>query len=211
MQIIVLKNNSKELILRTDNDKLYSFLGFGDLPARVHPPCHLYLLYCYCPMNASYTNMFNNYMYLAVEDRKSANLFVGHVLSDEWNPYHYVKKSANKSKEKDVEKVGKASEEGTLIKSTVDKATKIAKDDAKTIQDEKDIQMEASIAATEKELKDILVNIENEYNASESMEEAPLKPLFIFPLPLKQSDPDSLISYVNQSLMRASYGMKELD
>ena len=32
-------------------------------------------------------------------------------------------------KEKDVEKVGTASEEGTLIKSTLEKATEISKDD----------------------------------------------------------------------------------
>ena len=30
-------------------------------------------------------------MYLAIEDRKSENPFVGDVLSDEWNPYYYVK------------------------------------------------------------------------------------------------------------------------
>ena len=90
-------------------------------------------------------------MYLAVEDRKSANPFIGHVLSDEWNPYHYVKESGSAvlPKEKDVEKVG------TLLKrvhssSPLWKTTEITKDDAKTIKDEKDIQMEVPNIANEK-------------------------------------------------------------
>ena len=76
-------------------------------------------------------------MYVAVEDRKSANPFVGHVLSDEWNPYYYVMESSStvQPKEKDVEKVGTASEEGTLIMFTVKEASEIIKDDAKTIQE----------------------------------------------------------------------------
>ena len=44
MKIIVLQSDSKGIILGTDTDKLYSFLGFRDSPARVYPPCHLYLL-----------------------------------------------------------------------------------------------------------------------------------------------------------------------
>ena len=88
IQVIVLKNDFKGLILRTNNDKHYSFLWFGLTPARVLPSCHFYfLLYC-CPMNPSHTNMFNLKMHLGVEDRKSLSPFVGHVLSDEWNPYH---------------------------------------------------------------------------------------------------------------------------
>ena len=59
MQIIILKNDPKDLILGTDTDKLYSFLLFGDPPTRVHPPCRLYLLSYYFPTNPSYTNMFN--------------------------------------------------------------------------------------------------------------------------------------------------------
>ena len=43
------------------------------------------------------------------------------------------------------------------------------------------------------------------------MGEAPSKPSLIFPLPVEENDPDSLISYVNQSLITASDGMKELD
>ena len=53
-------------------------------------------------------------------------------------------------KEKDVKKVGAASEEGILIKSTVGKESEITKNDAKTIQDEKDVLIEVSKAATEK-------------------------------------------------------------
>ena len=73
------------------------------------------------------------------------------MLSDEWNPYHYVKEasSVNQPKEKDVEKVGIVSEKGTLIKSSVENATAITKDDAKTIQDEKEIQMKAPNARVE--------------------------------------------------------------
>ena len=149
MQIIVLKNDWKCLILGTNTDKLYSFVKLGDSQAIVHPSCNLYLLSYYCPINPSYTNMFNHYMYLAVEDRKSENPYVGHVLSDKLNTYHYVKEagSAKQLKEKDVKKVGTASEEGTLIKSTVEKATEISKDDSKTIQNEKDAQKEAPNAA----------------------------------------------------------------
>ena len=43
------------------------------------------------------------------------------------------------------------------------------------------------------------------------MREAQSKPSLIFPLPVKNINPDSLISCVNQSLMAASDGMKELD
>ena len=93
MHISVHTNVSKSLILRTDIDNLFCFLGFGHPPARVHPPCNLYLLSYYCPTNPPCTNIFNHYMYLAVEGRKSANTFVGCVLSDEWNPYHFVKES----------------------------------------------------------------------------------------------------------------------
>ena len=52
--------------------------------------------------------MFCHCMYLAVEDRQGANPFLGCLLSDEWSPYHYVKKlgSANQPKEKNMEKVG---------------------------------------------------------------------------------------------------------
>ena len=47
--------------------------------------------------------MFECYMYLAVENRESANQFLGHVLSDEWNPHYYENNSgfAVQPKEKD--------------------------------------------------------------------------------------------------------------
>ena len=63
MQIIFHVNDSKFFIMGTDSHKLYSFLGFGDPLARVHPSCHLYLLSYFHPMNLSNTNMFNHYMY----------------------------------------------------------------------------------------------------------------------------------------------------
>ena len=71
--------------------------------------------------------------------------------------------------------------------------------------------MEVPNVSTEKELKEKAVDIEMKYNVSESMGEAPLKPLLTFSLTVEESDPDLLISYFNQSLMRASNGMKELD
>ena len=43
------------------------------------------------------------------------------------------------------------------------------------------------------------------------MGEAPSKTSLIFPLPVEESDPDLLISYVHQSLMTASDCMKDLD
>ena len=43
------------------------------------------------------------------------------------------------------------------------KASKINKDDAKTIQDEKDVQMEVPNAAAEKGLNEIVVDTEKEY------------------------------------------------
>ena len=44
MQITVLKNDSKDLILGMDTEKLYSIFEFRDPWTRVHPSCHLYLL-----------------------------------------------------------------------------------------------------------------------------------------------------------------------
>ena len=121
------------------------------------------------------------------------------MLSDEWNPYHYEKElgSANQSKEKDVETFVTASKEGTLIKSTVEKATEITKNDSKTIQDEKDIQIEALNVATEKESKEVVVYVKKKYDVSKSMGEAPLMHSSIFPLPVEENDPNSLISYFN--------------
>ena len=42
-------------------------------------------------------------MYFAVENRESANQFLCHVLSDEWNPHYYENNSgfAVQPKEKD--------------------------------------------------------------------------------------------------------------
>ena len=71
--------------------------------------------------------MFSHYIYFAVEDKNSANPFVRHVVSDEWNQYHYIKESGspNLPKEKDMEKECKGSTEDTVIKSTLDKAYNI--------------------------------------------------------------------------------------
>ena len=62
-----------------------------------------------------------------------------------------------------------------------------------------------------KKLKEVVVDIEKEYDVSESIREAPLQPLLIFPLHLEENEPYLLISYVNQSLRTVSNSMKELD
>ena len=71
--------------------------------------------------------------------------------------------------------------------------------------------MEVSTAATKEELKEVVVDIEKEHDVSNAEEEASLKNSLIFLIPLKKSNPDSLISYVDLSLMRASDGTKKLD
>ena len=113
----------------TNTENFYSTYELGDPPATVHPSCHLYFVSHYCPMNPSYQNEFNHYMYLAVEDRKNANPYVGHIMSADQDAYFYEKESCSavQLKEKDVEKVGAASEEGTLIESIVEKDTEISK------------------------------------------------------------------------------------
>ena len=73
------------------------------------------------------------------------------------------------------------------------------------------IQMKAPNAATEKESNDVAVDDEKEHDVSETEKEVPLKASLICPLPLKESDPDLLISHVNQLLARASAGKKEWD
>ena len=70
--------------------------------------------------------------------------------------------------------------------------------------------MEVFNAANEKKSKKVTVDVKKEYAVSEAMEETPWKASFIFPIPLKESDPDSLISYVNQSVMSASNSMNEV-
>ena len=68
--------------------------------------------------------------------------------------------SANQCKDQDVEKIGTVSKRGKLIKSSVENATEVTKSDAITIKDEKDIQIKVPNAATEKELKELVVDIE---------------------------------------------------
>ena len=71
--------------------------------------------------------------------------------------------------------------------------------------------MEVRNAAMEKELKEVVVDIEKESKVSEPMWETPLKPSLMSPLPFDESDPDFLISFVNQSSMTTSEAMKEWD
>ena len=49
-----------------------------------------------------------------------------------------------------MDKVGIVSEQNIFIKSTVEKATEITKDDAKTMQDEKDVQMKVPMQLLKK-------------------------------------------------------------
>ena len=51
-----------------------------------------------------------------------------------------------------MEKFGAVSEEGAHIKSTVEKATEISKDNAKTFEDERDFLMEVPTAASDRGL-----------------------------------------------------------
>ena len=113
-------------------------------------------------------------------------------------------------KENDVEKVGAASEEGKPIKSIVEKDTKISKDDAKTIQDEKNVLIKFLTAASERRLEEKF-DLKKECGLSETMREAPTKPSLIFPTPVEESNSDLLISYENQSFIAASDDMKELN
>ena len=76
---------------------------------------------------------------------------------------------ASQSKEMDVEKVGTAFNEGTLIKSTVKNATKVTNNYAKTIHNEKQVLMKIINVATEKELKEVLLEIEKEYDVVEKV------------------------------------------
>ena len=70
--------------------------------------------------------------------------------------------------------------------------------------------MEVPTAASGRGLRDV-IDIKKEYGSSETMGDEPSKPSLIFPTPVEASNLDSLISYVNQSLMTASDGMEELD
>ena len=182
---------------------------------------------------------------MAVQERKSANLFLGNVMNGEWDSYFYEKKSISavqpkeknvekvgaasgddllvevpkaatnkklKEKEVDIEKeysvvkVGAASEDGKPIKSIVEKDTKISMDGANTTKYEKDVLMGVPTAASERELK-FVIDLKNEFFVSETMGEPHSKLSLTFPIPVKESNPDSLISYVNQSLMTASDDM----
>ena len=109
-----------------------------------------------------------------------------------------------------VEKVGVASKEGKPIESIVEKYSEISKDDAKTIQDEKNVSMEVPTAASERGLN-VVIDSKNDYGVSELMREAPSKPTLNFSILVGENNPKLLISYLNQSLMTASDGMKELD
>ena len=117
------QKNSKGQLMLTNTENFYSTYELGDPPATVHPSCHLYFVSHYCPMNPSYQNEFNHYMYLAVDKRKEENQYVGHVMSADWYPHFYKKESSSamQPKEKDVEKVVAASEQYTLILRIVPK------------------------------------------------------------------------------------------
>ena len=68
-----------------------------------------------------------------------------------------------------MKKVGAAFEQGKLIKFTLGEDTKITKDDAKTIQDEKVVLIGILKAATEKEVKEEKLDIKKEYSVVEKV------------------------------------------
>ena len=85
-----------------------------------------------------------------------------------------------------VEKIGTAFKEGTLIKSNVGKDIEISKDDVKTIQDEKDVLVEVSIAASDRGLE-VVIDIEKEYGVSEAIGDATSMPSLIFSFQWKKA------------------------
>ena len=70
--------------------------------------------------------------------------------------------------------------------------------------------MEVANAETENGIK-VVIDNKKEYCVSEATGDAPSKHLLVFPLPAEENNHYSLILYVNQSLMTASDGMRELD
>ena len=118
--------------------------------------------------------------------------------------------SAFQPKEKDVEQLGTASEKCTLIKSIVEKPVK----SPRMIPNHPRWEWHSSASSQCSYWK------RNERSCTWYWkeiwcywisEEAPSKPSLIFPLPVDKSDSDSLISYVNQSLMTSSDGTKEVE
>ena len=100
-------------------------------------------------------------------------------------PYYYLKESGstNQPREKDLKKDGTGYKEGTLIKSTVDKTSK----------------MNLDIDSKE--------HAHQPYGLKDK-EETSLKALLPFSIHLEESNSYLLISWLNQSLMRALDGMK---
>ena len=102
---------------------------------------------------------------METQERKTANQYGDHLLSDEQDPYYFVKESgsANQPTGKDVKMHAIGFKKGSFVKSTVNEAFKIIPvidshgnthpsgltKDENNIQDEKDIQMEVSNATTE--------------------------------------------------------------
>ena len=78
-----------------------------------------------------------------------------------------------------VEKFEAASEEGTIIESIVEKDTEISKDDAKTVQDEKDVQMKVPTTALERGLE-VVIDIEKECAISETIWRSTIKAVIDF-------------------------------
>ena len=69
----------------------------------------------------------------------------------------------------------------------------------------------SEMTAASKTRWEVLLDAEKEYSVSETIRETPLKPSLIFPIPVEESNTESLISYVNQSSITASDVMKVLD
>ena len=104
------------------------------------------------------------------------------MLNDEWDPSYFVRKQVLpiSPKKRDDEKDGTVSKEGTLIKSTVDKAI-----------DSKDSAHQPSVLKGDVYMA--TVDIKKEFDISQAKTETPLKASLIFPILLEESDPDLLL------------------
>ena len=181
MQIIVLKNDIKGLILRTDTDKLYPFLDleifqqecnhsaacipFPIIVQWIHPTQICSTATCIWQLKIGKVQ---------IHCRSCVEYWMEPILLCKWIRFCYS------AQRKGCGKGWSSFWRGYTHHVHCKKATEITKDDIKTIQDEKDIQIEVPKATTEKELKEVVVDIEKEYGVSEG--EVSSKPSLIFPL-----------------------------
>ena len=88
-----------------------------------------------------------------------------------------------------MEKVGAASEEDKTIESIMEEDIKMSKDDAKTIQDKKDVLKKVLTVDFERKLE-VVIDLKNEYGVSETIREAPSKLSLTFSIPVTEINSD---------------------